>query len=79
MTSYRPEIKIRYKDVNCALYLMQLSSAQKQKNRHSKQCTPRGGTAKFADLLESDSINIPDRHHSDHFQKSKKMFNITPP
>ena len=26
-------------DVNCALYLLQLSSAQKWKNRHLKQCT----------------------------------------
>ena len=35
----RPEIKIRYMDVNCALYLLQLSSAQKWKNRHLQQCT----------------------------------------
>ena len=34
----RPEIKIRYMDVNCALYLLQLSSVQKWKNRHLKQC-----------------------------------------
>ena len=35
----RPEIKIRYMDVNGALYLLQLSSAQKWKNRHLQQCT----------------------------------------
>ena len=34
---YRPEIKIRYMDVNCALYLLQLSSAQKWKNWNLKQ------------------------------------------
>ena len=28
---YRPEIKIRYMDVNCAFYLLQISSAQKWK------------------------------------------------
>ena len=39
MTGYGPEIKIRCMDVNCALYLLQLSTAQKWKNRHLKQCS----------------------------------------
>ena len=38
MTGYRPEIKIRYMDANCALYVLQLSSTQKWKNQHLKQC-----------------------------------------
>ena len=33
------KIKIPNMDVNCALYLLQLSSAPKWKNRHLKQCT----------------------------------------
>ena len=35
---YWPEIKIQYMDVNCAVHVLQISSTQKWKNRHLKQC-----------------------------------------
>ena len=38
MTGYRPEIKIQYMDVNCAAHVLLISSTQKWKNRHLKQC-----------------------------------------
>ena len=38
MSGYGQEIKIRYMDVNCALNVLQLSSTQKWKNQHLKQC-----------------------------------------
>ena len=53
MYSYRPEIKIQYLDVNCALYLLQLSSAQKLKNRHLKQCITMKKSANQPGELQS--------------------------
>ena len=36
--SYWLEIKIQYMDVNYAVHLLEISSTQKLKNRHLKQC-----------------------------------------
>ena len=54
---YRQEIKIRYMIVNCALYLLQLSSAKKWKNRHLKQCG-----AEYYHYLKLPSHTSPPSH-----------------
>ena len=53
---YRQEIKIRYMDINWALYLLQLSSAQKWKSQHLKQWLKidgkKGGGRRFFYRIE---------------------------